>query len=344
MINTPDLTSQLAIDSQQIEKLRQHARQNPEAGLQQAAKQFEALFVSMMLKSMRDASPEKGLFDSEQSKFYTQMLDQQLAQNLAGKGIGLADLIVQQLTQSIDTDTQTDTPIGEADAMLGRLANQQVTPLVELTPGKPQDLPARLWANPHVAMAKPSFSGITPTQPAEPLVEIKAERMAALEPLLRQPREFVAELLPHARRVAQETGIPERFMIAQAALETGWGKHQLRDANNMPSFNLFGIKAGSSWRGKVVEATTTEYIDGKPQKLREQFRAYASFEEAFRDYASLLQNHSRYAPVVKSRSATAFAWGLQQAGYATDPRYAEKLINIINSDVFDFKETAKQGG
>ncbi len=337
MINTPDLTGQLAIDSQNIGKLRHNAQQNPKEGLRQVAKQFEALFVSMMLKSMRDASPEKGLFDSDQSKFYTQMLDQQLAQDLTGKGIGLADLIVQQLTQSIDTDTQTDTPIGEADAMLGRLANQQAMPLVNLTPSQPQNLPAQLWENPHTAMAKPSFSGITPTKPVEPLVAIQAERISTVEPLLRRPREFVAELLPHARKVAQETGIPERFMIAQAALETGWGKHQIRDRNDMPSFNLFGIKAGASWHGKVVEATTTEYIDGKPQKLREKFRAYASFEEAFRDYASLLQNHSRYASVVKSRSATAFAWGLQQAGYATDPRYAEKLINIINSDAFNFK-------
>lgn len=339
MINTPDLTSQLAIDSQNIEKLRHHARQNPEEGLHQAAKQFEALFINMMLKSMREASPEKGLFDNEQSKFYTQMLDQQLAQNFADKGIGLADLIVQQLTQSIEADAKPETAIGEANAMLGALANQQTAPIVNLTPGQPRDLPAQLWANQHHASARPNYSGMTPTQPGEPLVAIRPERMAVMEPLLRQPREFVAELLPHARKVAQETGIPERFMIAQAALETGWGKHQIRDRNNAPSFNLFGIKAGSSWRGRVVEAMTTEYINGQPQKLREKFRAYASFEEAFRDYANLLQNHSRYAPVVKSRSATAFAWGLQQAGYATDPHYAKKLINIINSDVFDFKKT-----
>jgi len=338
MINTPDLTAQLAIDSQNIEKLRHHARQNPEEGLRQAAKQFEALFVSMMLKSMREASPEKGLFDNEQSKFYTQMLDQQLAQNFADRGIGLADLIVQQLTQSIEAETTPETAIGEANAMLGALAIRQTTPLVDLMPGEPQDLPSRLWANSHAAMARPNYSGMTPTPPREALVTIKPERMAVMEPLLRQPREFVAELLPHARKIAQETGIPERLMIAQAALETGWGKHQIRDRNHAPSFNLFGIKAGSSWLGRVVEVMTTEYIDGRPQKLREKFRAYASYEEAFRDYANLLQNHSRYAPVVKSRSATAFAWGLQQAGYATDPHYARKLINIINSDVFDFKK------
>ena len=340
MINTPDLTSQLAIDSQHIEKLRHHARQNPEEGLRQAARQFEALFVNMMLKSMRDASPEKGLFENVQSKFYTQMLDQQMAQNFAEKGIGLADLIVQQLTQSIDADANPETAIGEANAKLDTLANRQTAPLVNLSPSQPGDLPVRLWANDsHVAIAKPNFSGMAPTQASEPLVAIKPERIAIMEPMLRQPREFVAELLPHARKIAQETGIPERFMIAQAALETGWGKHQIRDSNNAPSFNLFGIKAGSSWRGRVVEATTTEFIDGKPQKLSEKFRAYASFEEAFRDYANLLQNHSRYAPVVKSRSATAFAWGLQEAGYATDPHYAKKLINIINSDVFNIKAT-----
>lgn len=339
MINTPDLTSQLAIDSQNIEKLRHHARQNPEEGLRQAAKQFEALFVSMMLKSMREASPEKGLFDNEQSKFYTQMLDQQLAQNFADRGIGLADLIVQQLTQSIEAETTPETAIGEANAMLGALADRQTAPLVDLTPGQPRDLPSQLWANPHYASARPNYSNMAPRQSGEPLVAIEPERLTVLEPILRGPREFVAMLLPHARKIAQETGISERFMIAQAALETGWGKHQIRDRNHAPSFNLFGIKAGSSWLGRVVEVITTEYIDGRPQKLREKFRAYASYEEAFRDYANLLQNHSRYAPVVKSRSAAAFAWGLQQAGYATDPHYARKLIDIINSEVFDFSAT-----
>jgi peptidoglycan hydrolase FlgJ len=340
MINSYDISGQLAIDSQNIEKLRHQSKQDPEAGLQQVAKQFEALFVNMMLKSMREATPQQGLFDSEQSRFYTQMLDQQLAQNLADKGIGLAEMIVQQLAQDIDESAQPDSAIGEAGSLMKSIANNNNAPLITLAPGQQKDLPSQLWTNAGHSAAKPTFSGVTPAVLNERLATIKAGNTVSSIATTGQPREFVSEMLPHARRVAKETGIPERFMIAQAALETGWGKHQIRREDNHPSFNLFGIKAGKNWQGKVVEAITTEYIEGKPQKVTEKFRAYNSYEEAFRDYASLLQNNPRYAAVLKSRSATAFAWGLQQAGYATDPQYADKLIKIIESDALSMNKYA----
>ncbi|MGG7054081.1 flagellar assembly peptidoglycan hydrolase FlgJ [Nitrosomonas sp. ANs5] len=334
-MNAYDLSGQLAIDSQHIDKLRNQARHDPQAGLRQAARQFEALFVNMMLKSMRDASPQQGLFDNEQSRFYTQMLDQQLAQNLAGQGIGLADLIVQQLDQVMDAADQPDTAIDGATSLLASIAGgrqDDPVPLVTLAQDHFKDLPSQLWHNPAQSIARPTFSTASPASLAAPFDSNTSNQATAAHPAVSQPHAFVSEMLPHARRVARETGIPERFMIAQAALESGWGKRQIQHADGRPSFNLFGIKAGKNWQGGVVETVTTEYIDGRPQKIKEAFRAYASYEEAFRDYAHLLQTQPRYAGVLKSRSATAFAWGLQQAGYATDPNYADKLIKIIQND------------
>lgn len=333
MINSPDLSGQLAIDAQAVDRLRNQARRDPQEGLKQTAKQFEALFLNMMVKSMREATPKGGLFDSDQSRFYTQMLDQQLVQNLSEKGIGLADVLVQQLSKTVEKETSPGNAVSQAESLLTSITGKDEEPLVSLAPGQIRDLPSRLWANVNQGTARPNFSTVSPAARAERMGIAASSRSE--EPdisVVDQPREFVLNVLPHARKVARETGIPEHFMIAQAALETGWGKYQIRRTDSQPSFNLFGIKAGGSWRGGVVEAVTTEYVDGKPQKCREKFRAYSSYEEAFRDYARLLQNNPRYTEVLKSRSATAFAWGLQQAGYATDPSYAEKLLKIINSD------------
>jgi flagellar protein FlgJ len=104
----------------------------------------------------------------------------------------------------------------------------------------------------------------------------------------------------------------------------------MRQADGSPSYNLFGIKAGKQWSGATVDATTTEYVNGQPQKVVERFRAYGSYEEAFQDYANLLRNNPRYSNVIGSQDGTEFAQRLQQAGYATDPMYADKLSRIIN--------------
>ncbi|SFU55287.1 flagellar protein FlgJ [Nitrosomonas eutropha] len=334
MINSSDISGQLAIDAQAVDQLRDQARRDPQEGLKQTAKQFEALFLNMMMKSMREATPKEGLFDSDQSRFYTQMLDQQLVQNLSDKGIGLADMIVRQLSQAIDKEQAN--AIDGAESLLTAIVGNDEKPLVSLAPGQTKDLPSQLWANLNRATAKPNFSAVSPAlQPNRMGIASSSGNDGPEMSVIDQPREFVLDVLPHARKIARETGIPEHFMIAQAALETGWGRHQIRRADNQPSFNLFGIKASGNWRGQVVETMTTEYVDGTPQKIREKFRAYSSYEEAFRDYARLLQNNPRYAAVLKSRSATAFAWGLQQAGYATDPSYAEKLLKIINSDALN---------
>ncbi len=145
---------------------------------------------------------------------------------------------------------------------------------------------------------------------------------------------FVQSLSATAERVAQDSGIPASFMLGQAGHETGWGKSEIRNADGSSSFNLFGIKAGKGWTGKVAEVTTTEYINGKAQKVTAKFRAYDSYEDSFRDYARLITNSPRYEKAqatARTGSAVAYAVELQKAGYATDPEYARKLSGAINS-------------
>lgn len=143
---------------------------------------------------------------------------------------------------------------------------------------------------------------------------------------------FVQQHTEAAKAAERATGIPAEFMISQAALETGWGRKEIRHADGTSANNLFGIKAGGSWNGPVAEVTTTEYVNGKPQKMVQKFRAYASYEESFADYARLMKDNPRYERVLASgASAQGFASGLQRAGYATDPAYADKLTRVINT-------------
>ena len=137
--------------------------------------------------------------------------------------------------------------------------------------------------------------------------------------------------MPQAEQASRRTGIPAELMLGQAALESGWGKREIRMADGSNSYNLFGIKAGENWQGKVAAVTTTEYHDGIAGRQVERFRAYGSYAEAFEDYARLLGEQPRYATVMEQREAAGFARSLQQAGYATDPQYADKLERVIGS-------------
>src|SRR6218665_666370 len=178
---------------------------------------------------------------------------------------------------------------------------------------------------------------------------LPADKMAAADKATVQPLPALAKknVAPHvqgfiqkhdaaAKAAEAQTGIPASFMIAQAAHESGWGKREITGKDGSNSFNVFGIKATSSWTGKVAEVQTTEYIDGKAQKVTAKFRAYGSYEEAFKDYAKLIGSNDRYSKVVaqaQTGGAEGFARGLQKAGYATDPEYATKLARVINTTV-----------
>ena len=145
-------------------------------------------------------------------------------------------------------------------------------------------------------------------------------------------QEFVATHAAAAKKAEGASGIPASFMVAQAAHETGWGKKAIRMADGSNSFNLFGIKADAGWKGPTAEISTTEFVDGQAKQLRQRFRAYSSYDEAFADYARLMKTSPRYREVLANAdSAHGFAQGLQRAGYATDPAYADKLGRVINT-------------
>lgn len=292
MIGRADFSDKLAFDSKGLDELKHSARNNSPDALKGAAKQFEALFMNMMLKSMRQAGGSDGPFDNEQSRMYTSMLDQQLSQTVANRGIGLADALVRQLSNN--AANQILQPDGNAP---GNAANSR---------GIESYLDNLKLEQQSGDATKPAASGRG------------------------HVRAFQEKLAAHAEQASRETGIPAKFMLGQAALESGWGKREIKALDGSSSHNVFGIKANGSWKGKTVEAVTTEYVNGVAYRKVEKFRAYDSYSDAFKDYARMLTKNPRYENVLaNAKDASSFAYGLQKAGYATDPQYANKLSRII---------------
>lgn len=282
-------SSGLATDLRSLDRLKLEASRDPKAAVRQAASQFEALFMQQLLKSMRDATPKGGLFDSPSKDLYTGMLDQQLAQKLAGRPSGLGEMIARQLSRNIKG--------GEQPAV---------------AQGSQADLAAALQ------LRNRSVESPTAGQPD----------VARMNPA---QADFVKRMWPAAAAAQRATGVPAAFVVGQAALESGWGRAEIRRADGSTSHNLFGIKAGSSWNGATVDTTTTEYIDGKATRRVERFRAYGSYAEAFADWARLMSGNSRYEKVLQaSANVQTYAQGMQRAGYATDPAYGAKLERTIN--------------
>ena len=325
MMTSADLSGKFALDVQAVNELRADVKRTDKAGLEAAAKQFEALFMNMMLKSMREATSQDSLMDSDQSRLYTSMLDQQLSQSMASRGIGLADMMARQLGRGLPPDL----PEGGAAPALAPASTQ---PRSEV-PAQGNNIPTQPQPQPQ----PPQQTSMLTQQPSPLPSQLPrpAEQVASQPRPSSQVAEFQAKLMPHALQASQTTGIPARFMLGQAALESGWGKREIRAADGTPSHNLFGVKAGANWKGPVVETVTTEYVNGVAQKSVEKFRAYSSYADAFRDYANLLRNNPRYAGVVAQAAqgidAAGFAQGLQKAGYATDPNYADKLTRVIKT-------------
>ena len=300
---TNDLTSKLALDAKGLGDLKQAAQAGSPAALKSAATQFEAMFINMMMKSMRDATPQDGLMDSQQSKMFTGMLDQQMSQNLAKRGIGLADMLVRQMSAQA----------GNAKA---------------LAIGGDQNVPTS------AAMPAGQDAGQLLKTPGALLAPLPAPSANGARQQAPHVRSFQQKLSADAEAASRATGIPAKFMLGQAALESGWGKREIKNADGSASHNLFGIKAGPGWTGKTTSAVTTEYVNGVPQTKVEKFRAYDSYADGFKDYAKLLATNPRYEKVMASAGdASSFAHGLQRAGYATDPFYATKLSRIIKNSL-----------
>lgn len=274
----------LALDGRSLDALKSQASRDPRAAVREAARQFEALFMNELLKSLRATTGGTGMLENEGSRMSTEMLDGQWAQVLAGRPGGLAQAIERQLDRHVGGD---------------RVARQAA------------------------AVAEPPAAATGPRPAASSATAPGTAPSAALR--------FVERHTALAEQAQSRTGVPAAFMVAQAALETGWGQRQILQADGTPTHNLFGIKATAEWKGRVAEVVTTEYVGGQPRKVVERFRAYASVEESFADYARLLGSARYRAVAAGPGDASAFARGLQQAGYATDPAYAEKLSRVINT-------------
>ena len=312
------LDQRFALDVQGVDALRRTVRNSPEEGLKQVSRQFEAMFMNMVLKSMREATPSSGLLENQNGKVYLSMLDQQLAQNLSGRGLGLAEAMLVQLSRS----AALGGPDGDASGM-------------SLEP--PSGLPLKPQPGVPLGSSPPqgAISGRSTTPVDLSVYTINSDPGAtgAATSLQGRVDDFVNRMGASAQAASVASGVPAPLILAQAALESGWGKREIRGSDGSQSFNLFGIKADRGWKGPVVEATTTEYVDGVPNKVREKFRAYGSYGEAFTDYARFMTRNPRYANVLATDDPTEAAHGLQRAGYATDPQYAQKLVRIMQKFV-----------
>ena len=292
-------TNSLVADATNLVALKAKAGADPKAAAREVAKQFESIFMNEIMKGMRASTLSSGMLDNASTGMGTEMLDQQFANQLSGRPGGLSDAIMKQLEKQMG-----------------------------LSPGP---IPATTSAN-----NTPAPLSAAPTATRIPQAGAAG---------------FVQQHSQAASEAAAVTGVPASFMVSQAALETGWGRKEIRNADGTSSHNLFGIKAGANWKGATTEVTTTEFVNGQAQKVVAKFRAYNSYADSFADYAKLMKDSPRYRNAVAqaqtaqataaaaagtSDSATAsaaagFAQGLQKAGYATDPAYADKLTRVINT-------------
>ncbi|AZE90519.1 Flagellar protein FlgJ (peptidoglycan hydrolase) [Pseudomonas orientalis] len=385
-------------DLNRLNQLKVGDDKNSDGNMRKVAQEFESLFLSEMLKSMRSATEVLGKdnpMNTPAAKQYQEMYDQQLAVSMSreGGGIGLADVLMRQMQKNKPVDAQAATLQGpaaaeavkkvdvpteiaagtQAEGPLGRSNGQR--PLWAYRVAEPQAGAAASHSNDMELMnqrriALPSkltdrlLAGIVPSTQVEakvaPLrnsaaadnvvnssarsVAVPSGKMQVYGRAIAQPPlapakkafssqdEFVATMLPMAKAAAARIGIDPKYLVAQAALETGWGKSVMRAEDGSSSHNLFGIKAGQSWQGGQARAITSEFRDGAMVKETAQFRSYSSYQDSFHDLVTLLQSNDRYKEVVKSAdNPEQFVRELQKAGYATDPAYASKISQIARN-------------
>lgn len=324
------------LDFSQFNEIKRNYRKDSDAGIKATAHQLEGVFLNMMLKSMRQANESFGegnYLTSKESAYYRDMYDQQITSALANRpGIGLAEVIVRQMKQlekgkSGHIESANPEPVnqksyeisGYRERAIPRLLRQHLSELeqTEMTRDmERQTVEAALFA------------------PLEPAPKVKDPAPSTW----RTPAEFVDAILPHAQRAGQKLKVDPMAIVAQAVLETGWGQRVMRDNSGEQSFNLFGIKASSQWGGNTVNKKTLEYRNGIAAQEFAAFRSYASIESAFDDYVRFLQENPRYQQALE-KNVDAKQWGyeLQKAGYATDPKYGNKIASLLESDILQAK-------
>lgn len=324
-------------DFQGLARLQSTAKTDPRAALKTVAHQFETQFISMMLKSMREATPQDGLMDSQQTETFQGMMDKEVAQKIAAQGgIGLAGMIERQLNQA--------TGAAPADPKLkafplhptNAAANAPVEPLPRAFKLPERNRALRAFVLPKTGEGLPlspaDKAQITATN-AQPSQALPALAATGAQPKYwDSPEAFVNSILPHAEAAAKKLGIPAQVLVAQSALETGWGKHLPANAQGEANYNFFGIKADAAWQGAKQTVNTLEFEGGAMVQRKAAFRAYDSVGASFNDFVAFLQSNPRYQSVLAAKgNPENFARELQKAGYATDPQYADKLIAIMRS-------------
>jgi flagellar protein FlgJ len=328
--DTTAAASNLAIDANALNGLKNAAHANSPEAIRGAAKQFEAIFLNMMLKSMRDATPHDGPLDSEQSKTFTSMLDQQLSQTLANKGMGLAEVLIKQLSPNRGVPIPTtDNPAADGESLNGVSGDDLQTRIASQfgTHGNPFAAIA-----PHGSLTSQSLAKLAYYQESKSGDDKQpgSGELGDHKNLHELIAEFSLRMGPAADRVSKATGVPAIFMLAQAALESGWGKHEIKFADGKSAHNLFGIKANDQWTGRTAYANTSEFIDGVKVARVEKFRAYDSYAESFKDFVNLLKSNPRYKQVLQSvHDPISYSNAMQKSGYATDPQYGKKLQSTI---------------
>jgi len=278
-------SSSVYTDFQGLAQLRLKAAKDAPAAIKEVGKHFEALFVQMMLQSMRKASPGDPLFGGQEGELYRDLYDKQISETMTSqKTLGLADIIVRQLQQHAQS-------------------HQAVEP------------------------------SAVPTTPPAPVAAASKQAAAENAAIYSSPSTFVKAIWSDAEQAAGQLGVDPQVLVAQAALETGWGRGVIRHADGRSTNNLFGIKAGSAWQKETAAVPTIEYRDGVAVKQVAAFRSYDSPTASFQDYVQFLRNNPRYKEaLLHAGDPRQFASALQEAGYATDPRYAEKMSNVLNGD------------
>lgn len=349
------------LDPNSLDSVKAMGRAKDPQALKEIAKKFEGMFVQQMLKTMREANDvfsQGNYFDSSTTRFHRDMLDQQMVLNLtSGRGIGLADHFYQQMmttygAQMKAEDAQAEPKDGSLPAAVqyrnqvnGKTSNANVDDVYANDLDALQD-----WVVDFMRMSDNSDKNSLANDEQQTTTPYAPMAHAYIPALLSKPQvisargsqkasvsdsqeNFVSMLRPHAEKAAEELQINPDVLIAQVALETGWGRHVIHDHRGGNSFNLFNIKAGSSWQGDKVNVSTLEYRGGIAANERADFRKYSNYAESFSDYVRLMKNNPRYQQALDAgKNSSAYAEALQSAGYATDPHYAKKIKSLLNSD------------
>lgn len=334
-----------------------------EENVRKVAQEFESLFLNEMLKSMRSANAvfaEGNFMNTNESKTYQDMHDQQLSVTLAkNEGLGLADMLTRQLSKTIApqsrknpfaqvTDTasavqavasanainvteqkgfKTDGAIDQSSlinkrrlALPGKLATRMAAGIT---------LGVQEGVNAEGRLAKVDWTPAkTYAAPQDKALEVSSTDNSS-KARFSSAQEFVAAMMPMAQEAAEKIGVDAKVLVAQAALETGWGKSIIKQSDGSSSYNLFGIKSHGAWQGESAKVTTTEFREGQAVKEKASFRSYDSYAQSFNDYVDFLQSNGRYQKALSlADNSEQFAHELQKAGYATDPQYARKINQI----------------